>query len=93
MLGCLVALGFGSFCPSALGAVKADFNGDGRSDLAVGVPNENVGTVSDAGAVNVLYGGAAGLSATGNQFWHQDSSGVLNTAEATDLFGLALASA
>jgi hypothetical protein len=69
-----------------------DFSGDGTSDLAVGVPGESVGTVSTAGAVNVLYGGAAALSASGNQLWHQDSPGVLDNAEDDDAFGLALAS-
>jgi len=68
-----------------------DFNGDGRADLAVGAWLEDVGTVSNAGTVNVLYGTAAGLSATGNQLWHQDSAGVLDAAEAGDRFGAALA--
>jgi FG-GAP-like repeat/FG-GAP repeat len=91
-LGCLVALGFGSFCPAALGAVQADFNGDGRSDLAAGVPQENVGTISDAGAINVLYGtGPGGLSSTGNQLWSQDSAGIQGVAQATNRFGRALA--
>jgi FG-GAP repeat protein len=67
-----------------------DFNGDGRADLAVGVANEDVGTITDAGAVNVLYGTASGLSATGNQFWHQNSAGVLDAAEPFDRFGNAL---
>lgn len=33
-----------------------DFNNDGMGDLAIGVWNEDVGTVQGAGAVNVLYG-------------------------------------
>src|SRR5204862_90420 len=68
-----------------------DFNGDGSDDLAVGVPLEGLGSVNDAGAVNVLYGGAGGLSATGNQFWHQDSTGVAGAAAAADKFGFSLA--
>jgi hypothetical protein len=69
-----------------------DLNGNGHEDLAAGVLLEEVGTVSNAGAVNVLYGtAAAGLSATGNQFWHQNSAGVLDAAEPGDQFGLALA--
>ncbi|HEX8862356.1 MAG TPA: hypothetical protein VGC06_25330 [Actinomycetes bacterium] len=39
-----------------------DFNEDGLADLAVGVPGEDVGGVVDAGAVNILYGSAAGLT-------------------------------
>ena len=30
---------------------------------------------------DALYGGAGGLSATGSQFWSQDSPGVADTAE------------
>jgi disulfide bond formation protein DsbB len=70
--------------------LKADFNGDGFADLAIGVPNESIGS-SRAGAVNVLYGSAAGLSASGNQFWHQDSPGIQDIAETVDSFGQALA--
>ncbi len=68
-----------------------DFNGDGRGDLAVGVPYENVGVVSNAGAVNVLYGSAPGLTATGDQIWDQESTGIQETAETFDLFGYAVA--
>ena len=77
--------GFGS----ALAA--RDLNGDGRDDLAVGVPYEDLGNLSDAGAVNVLYGAASGLSPTGNQFWNQDSAGIMGVASAHDKFGFALA--
>jgi len=54
------------------GSVFSDFNNDGFADLAIGVRFENVGTVSDAGAVNVLYGSAGGLQATSpdDQFWN-----------------------
>jgi hypothetical protein len=69
----------------------ADFNGDGYGDLAVGVPDEGVGTHAKAGGVNVLYGTASCLSSTGNQFWSQDSPGVEGVAEAGDLFGWAVA--
>ena len=34
----------------------ADFNGDGFTDLAVGVPFEDQAATND-GAVNVIYGG------------------------------------
>jgi hypothetical protein len=94
-LSWLVGLGFVILWPgaqaTALGAVRGDFNGDGRDDLAVGVPSEGVGSASEAGAVNVLYSGAGGLSATGNQFWRQHSPGILGTSEAGDNFGYALA--
>jgi hypothetical protein len=70
-----------------------DFNADGFDDLAVGVRGEDVGTIASGGAVNVLRGSAAGLTATGDQIWHQDSADVANTVEAGDAFGAALASA
>ena len=41
----------------------------------------------DAGAANVLFGSAAGLTAAGDQIWHQDSAGILDVAEAGDLLG------
>lgn len=68
-----------------------DFDADGFDDLAIGVPGENTSSLSGAGAVCVLYGTAAGLSATRSQLWHQDSPGVLDAAEAGDFFGGGLA--
>lgn len=76
-------------CASA-GQAQADFNADGFADLAVGVPLEDVDGVTDAGAVNVIYGSAAGLTATGNQLWHQNTPDVLDDAERFDNFGAAL---
>jgi hypothetical protein len=67
-----------------------DFDGDGFDDLAVGVPYEAIGAINTAGAVNVLYGSATGIIATGDQIWHQDVSGVADVAEDGDLFGYAL---
>jgi hypothetical protein len=69
---------------------SGDFDGDGYDDLAIGVDEESVGTVSDAGAVNVLYGTDRGLRTPGNQLWHQDSPNILDTAESTDRFGYSL---
>ena len=63
-----------------------DFNGDGRDDLAIGVILEDL-----TGAVNVLYGGASGLQAAGNQVWTQDSPGILDDPDFLELFGDALA--
>jgi hypothetical protein len=71
---------------------QGDFNQDGKADLAVGVPLENIGSIVDAGAVAVIYGNTPRLSATGNQFWHQNSAGIADSAEAGDLFGFSLAS-
>jgi disulfide bond formation protein DsbB len=71
--------------------LKNDFNGDGYSDLAIGVPKEDIGTSNSAGAVNILYGTTSGLSSTGNQMWHQNSPGILGICESDDNFGAALA--
>jgi hypothetical protein len=68
-----------------------DFNDDGYGDLAVGVENENIGDIDSAGAVHIIYGSEAGLTATGNQFWHQDTAGIPDNPEQRDLFGAALA--
>ena len=68
-----------------------DFNGDGFADLAVGAHLESVGALATAGVVHVLLGSAAGLTAAGNQLWHQDVAGVLGASEADDQFGRALA--
>jgi FG-GAP repeat len=73
-------------------SLQADFNNDGANDLAVGVPLDNVGAIVGAGAVNVLYGSATGLSGTGGQLFSQDTPGVPGNAEVDDGFGFALAS-
>ena len=72
----------------------ADFDDDGFDDLAAGSPGEPVsgpGSGYGAGAVNVIYGSADGLTAEGNQLWRQSSSGIPGSDEPYDLFGLALA--
>jgi disulfide bond formation protein DsbB len=71
--------------------MSGDFNDDGYSDLAIGTQNESLGTNNDAGVVNVLYGSTNGLSAAGNQMWHQNSPGILGICEKGDQFGSTLA--
>ncbi|HKE50361.1 MAG TPA: FG-GAP repeat protein, partial [Actinomycetes bacterium] len=71
-----------------LGLAAGDFNNDGFADLAIGVPGES-STINAVGAVNVLYGRAAGLSGTGSQMFTQSSSGA-GTGEHDDSFGYAL---
>ncbi len=71
-----------------------DFNGDGRDDLAVGSPMHVVMPISrPCGAVNVLYGAVGGLSAAGNQLWHEDSPGIAGQCDVQARFGLALVAA
>lgn len=45
-----------------------DFNSDGFADLAIGIYLEAMDSVFNAGAVSILYGTNAGLSAANNQF-------------------------
>ncbi len=71
----------------------ADLGKSSYADLAVASPCENVGGVDCAGGVNVIYGRANGLSARGDQFWSQSSSGVADKPEQGDGFGLSLTAA
>jgi hypothetical protein len=73
--------------------VKADFNGYGKDDLAIGVPSEDIGSTKNGGAVQVLYGSSSDLSATSpmaDQFWTQDSANVNDAVEEGDHFGWSL---
>ena len=86
-------LGSSAELSDAFGAALAggDFDHDGADDLVVGVPSESVGSIFDAGAINVVYGSAGGLSGAGSQFFSQETGGVGGIAESSDLFGFALA--
>jgi hypothetical protein len=77
---------------SALAA--GDFNSDERDDLAIGEPDEDVGSTVDAGSVNVIYGSTTGLSASSplaDQIWAQDSAGISGASEKNDHMGASLA--
>jgi hypothetical protein len=69
-----------------------DFNGDGFPDVAVGVPDRDLGPnqqIVDAGAVEVFYGSAQGICATGNQYFTRTFAG--EQAAQDDHFGATLA--
>jgi hypothetical protein len=68
-----------------------DFDGNGFDDLAIGVSSDLVALSPDAGSVNVLYGTMTGLTNNGDLLWNQDSAGIQDAAEATDRFGVAVA--
>jgi len=72
-----------------------DFNADGFTDLAVGVPFEDIDSISEAGAVHVFYGSASGLQATDpdDQIWHQNTPGLKELAESADRLAFAMAGA
>jgi FG-GAP repeat len=71
--------------------VRADCNGDGFDDLAIGAPGDDINGKNQAGSVNLLYGTAKGLSEARDQLWHQDVLGIEDAAEEGDNFGSALA--
>jgi hypothetical protein len=79
----------GDFFGLALAA--GDFDQDTFDDLAIAAPDESVGSLSQAGAVNVLYGSAGQLTAEGSQQFTQDSPGVVGDAASGDFLGDALA--
>jgi FG-GAP repeat len=65
-------------------SLQSDFDNNGRDDLAVGVPGEDVGA-QDAGVLNVLYSSSR-LTGLGQQF-----SQVSGAVEPGDAFGDAVA--
>ena len=85
-----------------------DFNNDGYSDLALGIPDEIPvsGSITKTGAVQVLYGSADGLRAINTQYITQDGirvdpegdgsstllGDIAGSAEVADSFGQAVAS-
>jgi hypothetical protein len=73
-----------------------DFNGDGYSDLAIGVPYETLVissvTQTDAGIVHVVYGSWEGLNYDFTQSFYQNFLAGGEVAESYDHFGLALSS-
>lgn len=73
------------------GLATGDFNGDGYADLGIGSPGEAIETDARAGAVWILYGRAAGLTATGAVAFNQDDPDLAGAAEPDDRMGWALA--
>jgi hypothetical protein len=69
-----------------------DFDGDGEDDLAVGTWLEDLGSIADAGAVNVLYGSEAHGVTRRDDFWSQGSRGVKGIEQPFDNFGRVLTS-
>lgn len=72
-----------------------DLNLDGFDDLAIGVPGEAIGALSQAGAVNLLFGSMDGLSLAGYTshllLLTQDHANTFDQAEQGDRYGHALA--
>ncbi|CAL9316113.1 hypothetical protein SUDANB51_02738 [Streptomyces sp. enrichment culture] len=68
----------------------ADVTGDGHPDVVTGLPGEDLGTASGAGAVVVLRGTADGLTGSGAQVVTQNTPNVPGAAETADAFGKAV---
>ncbi|MEU6473440.1 VCBS repeat-containing protein [Streptomyces massasporeus] len=65
-----------------------DVNGDNYQDLVVGVAGEDIGSVTDAGQLVVLYGSASGLNtSSGTQSFAQSTAGVPGSDEKGDFLG------
>ncbi|MCP4419036.1 MAG: hypothetical protein GY805_20660, partial [Chloroflexi bacterium] len=72
-----------------------DFNGDGVTDLAIGVPDEGVLAGADqtqAGAINIIYSSGIGLSTLYDDLLTQNSVMFFASAEPYDHFGDVLTS-
>nr|WP_238342275.1 FG-GAP-like repeat-containing protein [Actinopolymorpha rutila] len=67
-----------------------DATGDGKADLAIGVPFEDIGTVVDAGFATVILGAASGLNLASSKAYQQGSGGVPGTVASGNEFGWAL---
>lgn len=70
---------------------SGDFNGNGRTDLAVGAPANTVNGALAAGRITIIAGSAGGLTATGSSNWSENTAGIAGTAEPSDLFGWSIA--
>ena len=75
----------------------ADFNGDNRADLAVGIPYEDQAGLTNNGAVQVIYGSVSGLGNTDALIsqvgFEPGGADVTGAPESFDLFGWALTGA
>jgi hypothetical protein len=60
--------------PGSSNTVYGDFNHDGYTDMAVGIPGYTVNGLVGAGAVEIFYGGPNGLSATPNLILTESSA-------------------
>jgi hypothetical protein len=73
--------------------VLADFNGDGKADLAIGAPGTpvvNTSSHEDAGTVTVLYSAAGKIGTTGATLITEDTTSMPGVPGTNDNFGAVL---
>jgi hypothetical protein len=71
--------------------VLTDLDDDGRLDIVIGAPGEDVGQVRDAGSVTVVHGAKRGFAKKHSFAITQNTPGVPGTNERFDHFGSSLA--
>jgi hypothetical protein len=67
-----------------------DTNDDGRAEVVIGAPGEEVGPHRDGGTITYLAGTRDGLSKSGARVVSQDTTSIEGDAEDGDLFGFTL---
>ncbi|MCO6011240.1 FG-GAP and VCBS repeat-containing protein [Actinoallomurus purpureus] len=67
-----------------------DVDGDGRAEVVVGAPGEDIGKRRNAGAVTVLRGNAGWRLGAGSSSFSQNTEGVPGVSESGDRYGGAL---
>jgi hypothetical protein len=73
------------------GLAAGDVTGDGKDDLAVGIPLKTIGGRKEAGAVALFRGSAAGVLTRSVLWIDQSSARVPGVAETRDHFGASVA--
>ncbi|MFC8615583.1 hypothetical protein ACFT9M_04065 [Micromonospora purpureochromogenes] len=68
-----------------------DVTGDGRADVLVGSPGEEVGPTDEGGVVTLLKGSASGITGSGAQAFDQNHPNIPGTVERGDKFGASVA--
>jgi len=81
----------GLVCAPGAWGVAGDFDRDGRQDLVVGAPGDNLGELERAGSVQVFYGTRSGPGTDRDKIWTKESPGIAGQAIEEDRFGAALA--
>ncbi len=90
----ILALAAGTLAAGAVGSAERGgaecggpvrLYGDGNADLATGVPGESLRSVEVAGAVQVIYGSAAGLTSKDAQLVSLASAGLAGVRDEAEV--------